>query len=78
MQRKQTQQEAMCTQYTNKNEVATESSRKREHERFTLRTFVRLFVLDYKRARQDRQVEVIQSVLCEENGRGLKNSAIWN
>ena len=35
--------------YINNNEVAIELSRKREHERPTLRTFVRLFVLDYKR-----------------------------
>ena len=35
--------------YTNNNEVVIELSRKREHERSTLRMFVRLFVLDYKR-----------------------------
>ena len=32
MQLKRTQQESMCTQYTNKNKVAIEFSRKREHE----------------------------------------------
>ena len=36
------QQQAMCTQYTNNNEVAIELSRKREHEHSTSRTFVRL------------------------------------
>ena len=58
-------------------QVAMEFSRRREHERFTSRTFVTLFVLDYKRARQSRRRVVrIQSVLCEVacevNSRGLK------
>ena len=35
-------------QDTNKNEVETEFSRNLEHERSTLRMFVRLFVLDHK------------------------------
>ena len=76
MQRQRTQQEAMCTQYTNKNEVAIELLRKRKHECSTSRTFVRLFLLDYKRAKQSkRRVVRIQSTLCEvtceENSRGL-------
>ena len=54
-QRKQTQQEVMFTQYTHKNEVAIEPSRKREQERSTSRTFVRLFVLGYKRERKSRR-----------------------
>ena len=61
----------------NKNEVAIEFQRKRQHERSTSRTFVRLFVLDYKTARQSRRrAPRIQSVLCEvvceENSHGLK------
>ena len=65
VQRKRTQQE--CTLYTNKNEVAIEFSRRREHERSTSKTFVIQIVLDYKRARQSRRdLVVIQSVLCED------------
>ena len=46
--------------------VAKEFSRRRERESSALRTFVRLFVLNYKRARQSRQQPVgIQSALCE-------------
>ena len=37
------------------NVVAIESSRRREHESSTTRTFVRQFVLDHKKARQSRQ-----------------------
>ena len=37
------QPEARCKQYTNKNAVAIEFSRKREHEHSISRTFVRLF-----------------------------------
>ena len=71
----------MCTQYTNKNEVAIDFSRRREHERSTSRRFVRLIVLGYKRARQSRQLVVrIQLALCEvackENNRGLKKSFV--
>ena len=56
---KRTPQEVMRTQYTNKNEVAIEYSRKREHECCTSRTFVKLFLFDYKRACR-RQVARIQ------------------
>ena len=42
-QRKRSQQEAMCAQYTKKKyKVAIEFSRKREQEHSTSRTFVRL------------------------------------
>ena len=37
-----TQQEAMCTQNTNKNKVAMDFSRKREYEHAISRTLVRL------------------------------------
>ena len=52
--RKKKQDKQVCDRtnnnvYTNKNEFTIELSRKREHERSTLRTFVRLFVFDYKR-----------------------------
>ena len=72
----------MCTQYTNKNEVPIEFSRNREHERFTSRTFVRLFVLDYKKARQSRRWVVVKipsalcEVACEQNSRGLKTAIV--
>ena len=71
----------MCTQYTNKNEVAIELSRKREHERYTSKTFVRLFVFDYKRAKQSRRLVVkVQSALCkvacEQKSHGLKIAVI--
>ena len=47
----------------------------------TSRRFVRLFMLDYERARQSRRRVVrIQSTLCEvaheENGRGLKIAVV--
>ena len=46
--------------------VAIEFSRRREREHSTSRTFVRLKVLDYKRARQGRRQSVrFQSDLCE-------------
>ena len=66
------------TQYTNKNEAAIEFSRRREHERSTSRTFVRLIVLDYKSARQSRQrvvriLSALCEVACDENSRGLKS-----
>ena len=48
-------QATMCTQYTTNNAVALDFSREREHEPSTSRTFVRLFALDYKGARQSRQ-----------------------
>ena len=47
--RKQMQQEAMCRQYTNKNKVAIEFSRMREHEHSTSRTFVRMLRRTIKR-----------------------------
>ena len=61
--------------------VAMEFSRRREHEPFALRTFVRLIVLDYTRARQSRRQPVrIQSTLCEvackENSHGLKIAVV--
>ena len=67
----------MCTEYIKKNEVAIEFSTRGEHERSTLRMFIRLIGLDYKRARQSRQrVVAIQSTLCEvaceQNSHGLK------
>ena len=37
-------QTTMCAQYTNNSVAGIESTRKREHERSTSRTFVRLFV----------------------------------
>ena len=47
--------------------VAIEFSRRREREPSASRTFVRLFVLDYKSVRQSRRrVVVIQSDLCED------------
>ena len=59
-------QTIMCAKCTSNNIVAIEFSRRREHEPSTLRTFVRLFLLDYKRAKQSRQPAVrLQSVLCE-------------
>ena len=65
------------TLYTNKNEVTVEFSRSWEQERSTLRTFVILIVLNYKRAKQSkRRVVRIQSALCEvaceQNSYGLK------
>ena len=69
--------QAMWTKFANNNAVAVEFSRKREHQYFISRTFVRLIVLNYKRARQDRRQSVrMQSTLCEvaceENSCGLK------
>ena len=75
-----TQQEAMCTQYKNKNKVAIEFSRKQELEHSFSRTFVRLFVQNYKWIRRSRRRGAvrIQSALCEvackENSCGLKIS----
>ena len=48
-------QTTKCTEYKSNNMVAIEFSRRRENEPSTPRTFVRLFVLDYKRARESRQ-----------------------
>ena len=67
--------------YTNNNVVATEFSRRREHEPSTARTFVRLIMSDYKRIRQSRrQVVRIQSnlceVACEEKSHGLKIAVV--
>ena len=61
--------------------VAIEFSRRREHELSVLRTFVKLIMFDYKRARQSRRQSVrIQSALCEvaceKNSCGLKILAI--
>ena len=53
---------------------------KRKHELSTSRTLLRLFVLDYKKARQRRRVVRIQSALCEveceQNSRGLKIAVV--
>ena len=63
--------------YTNNSVVALEFSRRGEHKTSTSRTFVRLIVLDYKRARQStRQAERIQSALCEENNSDLKIAVV--
>ena len=67
--------------YTNNNIVAIEFSIKRKLEYSTSRTFVRLFLQNYKRARQSRlQAVRIQSALCEVacegNSLGLKNAIV--
>ena len=80
MQRKHMQQEAMCTQYTNKYEVTMDLIKKAK-KKFTSITFVRLFAMRYKRARQyRRRVVKIQSTLCEvaceQNSCGFKISVV--
>ena len=66
-------QTTMCAECTSNNVVAIEFTRRREHEPSISTTFVKLFVLHYKRARQSRQQSVkTQTALCEvackENG----------
>ena len=76
-------QTTMCTLHSMQinNVVMMAFSVRLEHSRSTLRTFVRLFVLNNKRARQSRrQIVRIQSnlceVWCEENSRGLKIAVV--
>ena len=72
------QQEVMCAQYTNKNEIAVKFSRRREHEYSTSRTFVKLFVLKYKMVRQSSWLAVvIQSFLCEDALRVKRTVVVW-
>ena len=60
-------QTSMCAECTNNVVVTSEFSLRRDHEPSTPRTFIKLFVLDYKRSRQRRQqLVVIQSVLYED------------
>ena len=58
------QSTALCSQYTNKNVVVIELSRRLSRKRPTSRTFIRLITCAYKR--QSRQEVVrIQLALCE-------------
>ena len=51
---------------TNNKWLPLEFSRRRDHPPYASKTFVRMNVLDFKKARQSRQQSVrIQSVLCE-------------
>ena len=57
-------QTIMCAECTSNNGVAIEFSRRREHQPSISRTFVRLFVLHYKRTRQSGQQSLRFSQPC--------------
>ena len=51
-----------CRLYTNKNEVAVEFSKRREHELSTPRTFVVLILSGYKKGKTKKAIVIINSV----------------
>ena len=65
----------MCAECTSINVIAIEFSRSKEREPTTSRTFVRLFVLYYKRARQSRQRTV--RIECEDVLRVTITVGVW-
>ena len=74
-------QTTMCAECTSNDVLLDEFSKWREQEIFTSRTFLRQFVLDYKRVKQSSQREVIiQSALCEvaceQNSHSLKTVVV--